>query len=494
MNKRSMLLVVLLVVALVIPTSVVQAQSATNQTWMSSITYYTPSSSGGELTISFYSEGSATPITLPPITLNPHAAGSLYVGGVTELGTTFSGTAVLTSDVYVIATAVQFAVSPETNNYGRLLYSGFTPSEAASPFYIPTVLNATFGSTSLIAIQNTSSFEVTANVKFYAVGSATPTVEKNYDIPTQSNAILPCNNTSKVGLPSGFNGSAVITAYQKGSPSVPGQVVASVQETDDSGRGAYAFEGVASGANTIYMASMLCNAFGGQNSYYAIQNASTSAANVTINFYDTAGSLVAQLPSTAVGAGNKISVNPCTIQADYGAANNVPAGTSGSAVINSTGAPVIAIGKVKAPDGMATAFVGQAAGSTKIAAPYIRWAATPTSEWRTYVAVMNVGTGAATNIVAKYYDGNGTLKVSKTLVTAGSPLAQYIKTNTDASTAGALQPDGTFGLPTTGVPAGGSIEIESDQPLVVVVRAQKDVTGLGATTRFAEDYNGVSIP
>jgi hypothetical protein len=481
MNKRSILLVALLVVALVVPISVVQAQSATGQSWMSSITYYTPSDTAGELTISFYSEGSATPITLPPITLNPHAAGSLYVGGVTELGTTFSGTAVLESTVYVIATAVQFAVSPETNNYGRLLYSGFIPSEAATPFYIPTVLNATYGSTSLIAIQNTANFEATANVKFYAVGSTSPAVNRDYDIPAQSNAILPCGDAVKVGLSAGFNGSAVITAYQKGTPSVPAQVVASVQETDDGGRGAYAFEGVASGANTIYMASMLCNAFGGQNSYYAIQNASTSAANVTIDFYDTSGSLVGQLPSTALGAGNKMSVNAC----DY-----VAAGISGSAVINSTGAPVIAIGKVKAPNGMATAFVGQAAGSTKIAAPYIRWSATPTSEWRTYVAVMNVGMGAATNVVAKYYDGNGTLKATHTLASGGSPLAQYIKTNTTAEAAGALLPDGTFGFS----PSGGSIEIESDQPLVVVVRAQKDVTGLGATTRFAEDYNGVSIP
>jgi hypothetical protein len=103
---------------------------------------------------------------------------------------------------------------------------------------------------------------------------------------------------------------------------------------------------------------------------------------------------------------------------------------------------------------------------------------------------MNVGTGAATNVVAKYYDGNGTLKASHTLASVSSPLAQYIKTNTNASDAGALLPDGTFGF----TPSGGSIEIESDQPLVVVVRAQKDVTGLGATTRFAEDYNGVSIP
>ncbi len=482
MNKRFIPLAALLVVALVIPISVVQAQSATQQAWMTSITYYTPSDSPGQLTISFYSEGSETPITLPPISLNPHAAGSLYVGGVSELGDTFSGTAVLSSDVYVIATAVQFAAGAEANNYGRLLYSGFTPSEAASPFYIPTVLNAKYGSTSLIAIQNTANFEVTANVKFYAVGSTTPTVDKNYDIPAQSNVILPCGDASKVGLPAGFNGSAVITAYDKSNPSIPAQVVASVQETDDSGRGAYAFEGVASGANTIYMASMLCDAYGGQNSYYAIQNASlTDTANVTIDFYDTGGSLAGQLLSTALGAGTKMSVNPC----DY-----VAADTSGSAVINSTGAPVIAIGKVKAPNGMATAFVGQAAGSTKIAAPYIRWAATPTSEWRTYVAVMNVGTSAATNIVAKYYDGNGTLKASHPLASAGSPLSQYIKTNTNASDAGALLPDGTFGF----TPSGGSIEIESDQPLVVVVRAQKDVTGLGATTRFAEDYNGVSIP
>jgi hypothetical protein len=482
MKKGFTLLAVFLVVALAMPITLVQAQSATQQTWMSSITYYTPSNTPGELTISFYSEGSATPITLPPITLNPHAAGSLYVGGVTALGSTFHGTAVLEATVYVIATAVQFAVAPETNNYGRLLYSGFTPTEAASTFYIPTVLNAQYGSTSLIAIQNIENFEITANVKFYAVGSTTPTVDKNYDIPAQSNVILPCNNFAKVGLPTGFSGSAVITAYQKGNPSVPGRVVASVQETDDNGRGAYAFEGVASGANTIYMATMLCNAFGGQNSYYAIQNASLAAtANVTIDFYDTGGSLVGQLPSTALGPGNKMSVNPC---------DRVPAGTSGSAVIRSTGAPVIAIGKVKAPNGMATAFVGQSAGSTKIAAPYIRWAATPTSEWRTYVAVMNVGTSAATNIVAKYYDGNGTLKASHVLATPGSPLAQYIKTNTTAQAAVALLPDGTFGF----TPPGGSIEIESDQPLVVVVRAQKDVTGLGATTRFAEDYNGVSIP
>jgi hypothetical protein len=489
MNKRYMLLVALLVVALVAPASVIQAQSATQQAWMSSITYYTPSDTGGELTISFYSEGSATPITLDPIILNPHAAGSLYVGGVTELGTEFGGTAVLESTVYVIATAVQFAVSPETDNYGRLLYSGFIPSEAASPFYVPTVLNAKYGTTSLIAIQNTASFEVTANVKFYAVGSTTPTVDKNYDIPTQSNVILPCNDASKVGLSAGFNGSAVIEAHEKGNPAVEGQVVASVQETKDNGRGAYAFEGLAAGANTIYMATMLCDIWGGNNSYYAIQNSSlTDTAQVTIDFYDTSGNKIAELPSTSLNPGNKMSVNPCTIT-DYGAASNVPAGTSGSAVISSTGAPVMAIGKVSAPDGTATAFVGQAAGNEKIAAPYIRWAADPAAGWRAYVAVMNVGASDAANIVARYYDGNGTEVGSETLASAGDPLPQFIKRNTNPESAGALDGDGNFGVS----PYGGAVELESDQPVVVVVRIARNVS-LGSTTRFAEDYNGVSIP
>ena len=490
MNKRYILLVVLLVVALVTPISVVQAQSATQQAWMSSITYYTPSDTAGQLTISFYSEGSATPITLPPIALNPHAAGSLYVGGVTELADTFGGTAVLSSDVYVIATAVQFAAGAEANNYGRLLYSGFTPSEAASPFYIPTVLNAKWGTTSLIAIQNTEDFEVTAHVEFYAVGSTTPTVDSDYDIPAQSDVILPCNDATKVGLPAGFNGSAIVTAHKKGDAGVPGKVVASAQETEDSGRGAYAFEGLATGANTIYMPTMICDKWGA-NSYYAIQNASlTDTAHVTIDFYDTSGNKIAELPSTPLNLANKMSVNPCTIVADYGAANDVPAGTSGSAVIKGTGAPVMAIGKVKAPDGMATAFVGQAAGSEKIAAPYIRWAANPTAGWRAYVAVMNVGVSDATDIVARYYDGTGTEVGSETLASPGNPLPQFIKRNTNPESAGALDADGNFGIS----PYGGAVEIESDQPIVVVVRIQRDVTGLEPTTRFAEDYNGVSIP
>ncbi len=457
------------------------AQSATNQTWTSSITYYTPSDTPGTLQISFYPEGSGTPITLDPISLNPHKAGSLFVGGVSALGSFTKGAAVLSSDVPIVATYVQFAAAPETNNYARLLYSGFT--DGGTTVYIPTFLNGAFGSTSLMGIQNLESFESTIEARFYALGSISPTRVVSYNVPPYSSVILPANDSAKVGLPAGFNGSAVIQAYRRGDPGTPARIVASVQETDDNGRGAYAFEGVTQGATQIYMATMLCNAFGtGQTSYYAIQNISlTESASVRVRFYNTSGLQIAETPPQNINPANKWSLNPC---------NYVPAGTSGSAVILSN-IPVVAIGKVKDATGMATAFVGQAQGGTRIVAPYIRWAANPTQEWRTYVAIMNVGTANATNIQVRYYDGNGTLRATHNVATSSNPLPPFIKRNTNASDAGALDGSGNFGF----TPPGGAIEITSDQPIVVVVRAQRDLSPpLGFVSRFAEDYNGTIVP
>lgn len=483
MSRKLFAVAIAVVVLSAMAVPAVFAQSATNQTWVSSITYYTPSDIGGTLVISFYAEGSATPITLPGVTLQPHKAGSLYIGGVSALPSPFRGTAVLSSDVYVVATAVQIA--GEAGNYPRPLYTGFTETDAASQVYIASILNKKFGSTTTLAIQNTESFAVTANVKIYPVGSTTP-YEKNFNIQPQSDVVLlGGGNLGGMNLPADFTGSAVITGAKTGELGTPGNLVAVAQETDDAGRSAKAFEGLANGANTVYMASMLCRAGGvdPQISYYAIQNTSlTNTANVTIDFYNTSGVKIASMPSKPVVPGGKTSENPCA----YG----VPDGTSGSAVITSVGAPIIAMGKVSSAGGIATAFLGQAAGSDTIAAPYIRWSADPATDYRTFVAVMNVGGAPATNVVAKYYDGNGTLKATHPLATAGSPLGQFIKTNTSALAAGALT-GGQFGFS----PSGGSVEITSDQPLVVVVRASKSVSPpLGSTIYFAEDYNGVAIP
>lgn len=478
MFKKISLLVLLSLLVMLVPATVL-AQGATSQAWTSSITYYTPSAAGGTLMIDFYASDGHQ-YSAAPIVLQGHKAGSILVGNVSALPAGFTGSAVLSSDVVVVATAVQFAAGAEAPNYGRLLYSGFSDANAAAKFYVPTVLYQMFGSTSRVGVQNIESFAITANLKFYAVGNPAVAAEKNVNIPAQAAYIF---GPSDIPLAAGFNGSLVITGTKQGDPATPGRVVAAAQETSDAGRTAYAFEGVSQGANKIYMASMLCNSGASlQKSFYAIQNAGAGDANVTITAYNTAGAVVGTMPATVIPQGGKLSKDPCSF--------GVPAGTSGSAVIESTGAPIISIGKVVGNNGLSTAFVGQAQGSTKSAAPYIRWAANPAQDFRAYIAVMNVGASPATNVQVRYYDGNGSLAATHTLTPAGNPLSPFIKRNSDAQTAGALNVAfNDFGFH----PIGGAVEISSDQPVVVVVRLAKNVS-LGAVTQFGEDYNGVPVP
>jgi hypothetical protein len=278
-----------------------------------------------------------------------------------------------------------------------------------------------------------------------------------------------------MGLPSGFSGSATIEAT--------GRVVAAAQETDNVSRNAKAFEGLAAdaGATQIFMASMACLAYSGQTSNYAIQNAGAADATVEIDFYDTTGALLDTATGITIGVGNKASVSPCSYIAE---------GLAGSAVIRSTnGVELVAMGKIAGGGLSPTAFLGQSEGFTKVAAPYIRWIVDPTAGERANIAIMNVGAGDATNVVVNYYDASGALAGSETLASATSPLAQFIKANSNPESAGALDLNGNFGIN----PYGGAIEVQSDQPVVVVVRVAKVVSFAGYT-KFAEDYNGVSVP
>jgi hypothetical protein len=477
--------VVLALLMVAVPASTVLAQGATSQTWTSSITYYTPSSTGGTLQVDYYASN-GTKYSATPITLNPHKAGSLLIGNVSTVPDGFAGSAVLSSEVPIVATNVQFAAGTAAGSYGRLLYSGFSEAEAAAKFYVPTVLyNVSANVTSRIGVQNVETFEVSAHLAFYPLGATTPSATKDVDIPAQSSYIF---WPTDIPLGSTFNGALVVTATKKGDASTPGRVVAASEETNNTGPQAYAFEGSAAGASKIYMASMMCKSGSAQQiSYYAVQNIGDKAANVSVTAYDTAGNvLVGPTTPTSVAAGAKKGFDPCSL--------GVAEGKLGSAVIESTGtdpAPIIAIGKISASNGLLTAFVGAAQGSTNVAAPYIRWAADPTKDFRSYIAIMNVGDADATNVQVKYYDGNGNLAATDDLTSTarGGSLGPLIKRSTDAQTAGALTSTySDFGFH----PAGGAIEVTSDQPVVVVVRQQRQVS-LGAVTLIAEDYNGTAI-
>jgi hypothetical protein len=471
--------IALMLIVSVVPAGVF-AQSATGQTWSTSITYYTPDATGGTLYIHYYAEGTSTPITNPAIALTGNKAGSLFIGGVPGMTSTFKGSAVLEADVPIIATSVGLAQTDPDKNYARPLYTGFDPALASDEFFVPTVLYQRYSyTTTAIGIQNIGDADVNATLKVYAVGSGTPAFEDTYLIKAQSSEIVTASDMA-ADLGSNFTGSAVVSAPG-------GMVVAAAQETQDNGRAAKAFEGLPAdaGATTIYMASMMCDAWAeNQVSYYAIQNVGGSTANVEIDFYDKFGTKVYTKTGLSIDVNNKISENPCKYVGDAPALQ----GIVGSAVIRSTNSvPLIAMGKVKGGELTETAFVGQSVGNYKAAAPYIRWKADPAQGERSYIAIMNVGDIAAEDIKVHYYDTTG-FRQTHVLATTGDSLGKFIKRNSNWYLASGADTD--FGVN----PYGGAIEVESDQPVIVVVRNQRNYSDGINNFKLAEDYNGVPVP
>src|SRR5690606_28868532 len=136
-------------------------------------------------------------------------------------------------------------------------------------------------------------------------------------------------------LPDPFNGSDIISARQAGT-NTPANIVASALElgtNPGNPNDAKALEGVSSGAGTVYMPSALCNAFGGQETFYAITNTSSdTATNVTVTYNNN------NTETVTIEGGRKASFHGCN-------AGN-PAGYSGSATITSDTTDIVVIGKV----------------------------------------------------------------------------------------------------------------------------------------------------
>jgi hypothetical protein len=157
-------------------------------------------------------------------------------------------------------------------------------------------------------------------------------------------------------------------------------------------------------------------------------------------------------------------------------------------VISSTGAKIVAIGKVTGP-AFTSASPGLTSGASKLALPYVRWSQTQYStgdRQRTSIAIQNIGSTAlaAGAVTVKYYDKNGTLVGSHSL--PAIPANAKVNSNpTNIGSAGdefGYYPDGTFG---------GSAVIEgpSGSQLVALARVFSN-TPAG---EVGEDYNGIPI-
>jgi len=461
--------------------------SGYTSTYITAITYQNMSSDLANVTFSFYAENSATKIDVTR-TLSATASSSLNVGTLSEIGTTFKGSVVMSSDKLIVATMVQLPQDGVVKN--RPLSNGF--SAGAPTALIATALRQQFNQSTLISVQNVESVNTaTVTGKFYAAGSATPAATTTIDLPPGAAKYYDLGaatlDAALTGLPTPFNGSVVFTAAQQGAPANAANIVASAMELHTANNGTKAFEGVAAGANTVYMPSALCLTYGTQQStFYAVQNTSSSEdANVLVTYSNS------YTQTAVIAPGNKASFITCNAKLNDAA---MPTGSyNGSATVSSTGGAIVAIGKVQdGAQNITSAFLGASAGTYKQALPYVRWAqqvnydAGNSRGQRAFIAIQNLGGDiAAGAVTVKYYDYAGNLQGTHTL---GAILAGA-KVNSDASkTAEALTEFGYYGSIFGG---GAIVEGPADSHLAVVVRIMSGLSGGGAV---GEDYNGIDVP
>jgi hypothetical protein len=481
MKKKlfTMLIVVTILLSVFVGTASAQAYTAHFTT---SITYLNVGAdTTTTLDLLFYADPTDTTPTSHALPALPSgAASSIFVGSLSDtiVPAGFQGDAIMQSDQPMIVTLVQVPMSP-ANVKNRALSNGF--GVGASQSLIGTVLNNSFGSNTIFAVQNADSVLNTVTISFYDTNAVKQfTITKDIE----AGAPLYVDVAKEVGFPNPFNGSAVVVAEREDAS--PGSVVSSVMELDISGVGLKAFEGVATGASLLYMPSALCM-YRGQNTSYAVQNTNlTLSTDVTVSFKDTAGNTYDK--TKTIGPGAKASFPACSETGYPG----MPAGSLGSATVDSDTTDVIAIGKAYGA-GLSTAFNGVEAGYEQVALPYIRWASDANwangSQQRSYITIQNVGPALAEGdiVYIDYNDPNGTTMGthSYTVPTGGLPTGA--KFNSTAPNAGLT----SFGY--YGAKIGGAAIITgpAGSQLTAVARVSTQVSfGVFAS----EDYNSQPVP
>ncbi|HWQ15655.1 MAG TPA: hypothetical protein VNL77_22835 [Roseiflexaceae bacterium] len=454
--------------------------------FITSITYQNVGGAPASIRLQFFSERSGTAITK---TLDPLAAGagtSVFIGGLSELQSSFKGGAVMSSDQPIVATMVQIPQGGVIRN--RPVSNGFGVNDGAADFLIATVLKNTFNANTQFSVQNVDSMGADLTVKFVSADAATlgQTIATLTETNLPPGSVVYYDAGALTQLGGAFNGSVTISAKRTGTQN-PGKVVATAMELGITKKDASAFEGVAGGSNVVYMPSAICNAFNGQTTAYAVQNTNTSGdVNVTVNYLASpngTGTNQSFSDSATIPAGAKASFNACA---------KLPPGYSGSATITATGGNIVAISKVFGA-GLSTAAPGVGTGAQTLALPYVRFSQTQFASGarqRVFIAVQNVGDAdlAAGQVTVTYYDKNGAVvgthalgAIAKGAKLSSNPtLATPAATPASGATLGELgyYADNTFG-------ASAVVRGPAGSRLVAVAR----VTSAGV----GEDYNGIPV-
>jgi hypothetical protein len=473
--------------------SLVSAQQVAYGTpFATSITYQNVGTATAQVSFSFYNEKTGTPVQVNR-DIAQNAGDSLFVGGLTggeALPSAFKGSAVLSANQPIVATLVQIAQpSATTQVKNRPLSNGF--SSASSEVLLATVLKNKFNFNSVFSIQNADTAPIDITLRFINAddpNAADVTITET-NIPVGAAKYYDMGQLAQ--LPNVFNGSAEVTAVRTGT-TTPANIVGSSIEQETTGLDTYAFEGVSDSSNQVFVATALCDVFGGARTSYAVQNDGTAATDVTVSYAGIDN--VSKAPVTGsdtknIAPGAKASFVACDDDV-------IGANFTGAATI-SADQPLVVIAKVFGGT-RATAWLGEAQGSDVLALPYVRYSDDTNFNsgkyQRAFIAIQNVGTAAVSGVTVEYRDKNGNIVGTDAL----DSIAVGAKANSNATTATPASGFDAndlllFGNPESnpggGFGGGAIVRGPAGSQLIAVVRVESS-TSAGTV---AEDYNGIPI-
>ena len=339
---------------------------------------------------------------------------------------------------------------------------------AAMLLVAPLAANAQTGTwVSGITIQNQEATPANITVTFYwaegqgansgqVAGTKTDTIPANqavtYFIP---DLILDSGSP----LPDNFVGSAVVSSDQPVVANVNTQVPTTSGTTPDNPNRVGTASGVLAPAATLYFTQVEKN-FWDWNSYLAVQNTSTFAANVTVRYYNsTDGSVVAGADQTLTIGPNATAI---VRQEDANIPAPDPVGWAGSAVVSSTNGAMLAgvanfynvgVNKDNAQFHSYNPFTG---GATKLFVPRI---VRDFYDYQGGLTVQNVGT-APTDATIRYFINGQTYTQTLSGIQPGSSRILYMPDVPELA----------------GVAGTGSAVIESSgQPIVAIINEDNRV-------------------
>lgn len=429
---------------------------ASSSAWSGAIVVENHGIAAASVLVNFYSTAGVLVKSYPlPSPVPPKGSVAVNTSAIPDLPDGFAGSAVVSSSQSVSALFVAFDAA--NASVDRTIYTGF--AAGSSSVFVPAISNAYADQTSTLVVQNVESGAVSVTIKYYDrfTGALSATVTDA--IPANASHYYDSAN-----LPAGqqltppWSGAALIQVADGKN------VVAAVHQPYLSANKAVAFEGTAAASLEVYLPSALFQyAVQKQTTFIAVQNTQANPVAITITFYNRAGASVGSVSGTIDGF-RKQSWNP-------GSAG-LGAGFIGSAIVRASG-PVAAVVNIGSETDLAMAYTGISAGSLKFALPYIRWAPqSQASEWRTYIAVMNVDQTGPANVTINYYDLNGALVHT-------APLTNVAPNTKGNHNPGQFVGSGSFA---------GSVEVTADRPVVGLVNA------ISVDERLSASYTGIPIP